>query len=751
MIIEKNIKQYIVFSEDSILNALRKISDNKSRVVFSVTESGAIEGILTDGDFRRWLVDQSEINLNKAVSEISNKSFIYAKEKQTTQEIQTLFSNKIEYVPILDDYGHLTAIGRARAKGINISGHIISDESPCFIIAEIGNNHNGSLDVAKHLIELAAESGSDCAKFQLRDLPSLYRNAGNANDASEDLGSQYTLDLLTKYQLTPDQMFEAFNHCERMGIIPLCTPWDKASVNILEQYGIEAYKIASADLTNLDLLEVLSKVGKPLICSTGMSREPEIKQSVEFLKRHGAPYALLHCNSTYPTPFKDVNLKYMARLKDIGDCVVGYSGHERGYHIPLAAVSMGAKIVEKHLTIDRTMEGNDHKISLLPSEFKHMVRSIREIEDSLGNNVMRQLTQGELMNRETLAKSLIVTHDLKQGEIITADAIDIKCPGQGLQPNRKAEIIGLPARRDLNAGDLLFESDLRDTTAKPRHYHFSRPWGIPVRYHDYRKMLDLIKPDFLEFHFSYKDLEVNLDDYFSEPLNIGLVVHSPELFAGDHVLDLCADDDNYRRRSIEELCRVVEMTRNLTRYFPAYNRPCIVTNIGGFTMDRPMAPELKEKMYARCVESIAEIDLSGVEIIPQTMPPFPWHFGGQRYHNLFVDPNEIVRFCRNNDFRVCLDVSHSKLACNHHGFSFQELIKKIGPYTAHLHMGDADGVDGEGLQIGDGDIDFRALMKDLDTFAPTATFIPEIWQGHKSNGEGFWIALNRLEVAGIVQ
>jgi N-acetylneuraminate synthase len=139
------------------------------------------------------------------------------------------------------------------------------------------------------------------------------------------------------------------------------------------------------------------------------------------------------------------------------------------------------------------------------------------------------------------------------------------------------------------------------------------------------------------------------------------------------------------------------------------------------------------------------VDADGVEIIPQTMPPFPWHFGGQRYHNLFVEADDIVEFCRTKNYRVCLDLSHSKLACNYHKSSFQEFLEAVGPYTAHLHVVDASGVDGEGLQIGEGDIDFRATAEALDRHAKKASFVPEVWQGHKNEGEGFWYALEKLE------
>ena len=741
MIIETNLTKYIVFAEDSIINALKKISDNKSKIIFSVTEAGVLEGIVTDGDFRRWLVAQETIDLNQPVLNISNKDFKFAYFNDDRDRVATYFSDRIEFVPLLDENDRLVAIAHSRPSGIQIGDFTIAADSPTFIIAEIGNNHNGSLERAKQLIDVAAEAGANCAKFQLRHLPSLYRNAGNANDEREDLGSQYTLDLLSRFQLTPEEMFTAFDYCQARGIIPLCTPWDLASLFSLERYGMPAYKVASADLTNHDLLCALANVGKPLICSTGMSTEAEIKEAVALLKRLGAQYVLLHCNSTYPAPFKDVNLNYLERLQESGDCPVGYSGHERDIYVAVAAVAKGAKVIEKHITLDKSLEGNDHKVSLLPDELTAMIRGIRQVEQALGTAAERRLSQGELMNRETLAKSLAINCNLEPGQTITAQMIEIKSPGQGLQPNRKAELIGVQAKRRFGAGDFFFASDLTEQV-QPKPYAFKRPWGLPVRYHDFKTILGKTNPDLLEFHLSYKDLEAEIENYFECSYDLELVVHAPELFAGDHVLNLCAEDQAYRQRSIRELQRVVEITRSLKPYFKT-ETPCIVTNVGGFTLNAPLPASERPRLYDLLRESLAAIDAQGVEIIPQTMPPFPWHFGGQRYHNLFLAPEDTAQFCRGGD-RICLDVSHSKLACNEHHWSFKEFIEQVAPYTAHLHLADADGVDGEGLQIGQGEIDFAALAADLER-AAHASFIPEVWQGHKNAGEGFWIALGKLE------
>jgi N-acetylneuraminate synthase len=224
-----------------------------------------------------------------------------------------------------------------------------------------------------------------------------------------------------------------------------------------------------------------------------------------------------------------------------------------------------------------------------------------------------------------------------------------------------------------------------------------------------------------------------------------LVVHSPDLFAGDHLLNLCASDETYRQRSIQELQRVVDTTRSLKTYFKKSSRPLIVASVGGFTKESFVNKLERKDMYALVAQSLSEIDSEGVEIIPQTLPPFPWYFGGQLYLNLFVEPLDTAEFCHEYGYRVCLDISHSKLACNYYKLSFKEFVEKVGIHAAHLHIVDAKGIDGEGLQIGEGEIDFPALAEDLEKVAPHASFIPEIWQGHKNEGEGFWLALERLE------
>lgn len=744
MIIDNNIHQYTRYYEESIHNALNHLNTMKSAFICVVNEHNSLLGIFTKGDLLRWLLKQDVVDLKTPVVDVANKKFIFATDEDPPGKIENLLKD-VEYVPIVDHGNRLVGVARKRDNKITIGDRSISEKDPVFIISEIGINHNGSLERAKKLIDASIEAGADCAKFQMRDLESLYSNAGNPDDARENLGSQYTLDLLTRFELPVEQMFEAFDYCKSRGIMPLCTAWDESSLKKLEDYGMEAYKISSADMTNHQLVKSLTRTRKPLICSTGMSDESEIKDTISLLKKSGSQYILLQCNSTYPAPFKDIHLRYMKRLQELGDCLVGYSGHERGNHVPVAAVAMGATVIEKHITLDKSLEGNDHKVSLLPDEFKQMVDAIRQVEEAMGNDNPRQITQGEKMNRTNLAKSLIINRDIKIGETITEEMIEVKSPGRGLQPNYMTALIGRVAKRDFVKGDFFYPADLEDNIARPRHFNFKRPFGVPVRYHDYKTLMKDTNIDFLEFHLSYKDMDQDIKKFFNENYDLGLVVHSPDLFTGDHLLNLASDDEEHRKRSIQELQRVVYITRELKSYFPKWDTPLIVVSLGGFSKDGFVEKSHRFEMYARIADSLSQIDQEGVEIIGQTLPPFPWYFGGQLYLNLFVDPYDTAEFSKKYGYRLCLDISHSKLACNHFGWSFKDFVDIVGPHTAHLHIVDAEGVDSEGLQIGEGDIDFSALADQLEKIVPDASFIPEIWQGHENEGEGFWTALDRLE------
>jgi len=626
-------------------------------------------------------------------------------------------------------------------QSFSIDGTVIGGDH-VYVIAEIGNNHNGSLELAKRLIDASIQAGADCVKFQLRNRAALYRSKADGSRA-EDLGVEYIQDLLDKVEMSLEDHRQARDYCSSKGISYICTPWDEPSVDVLAGFDVPAMKIASADLCNPYLIAKAASLGKPLILSTGMSLEHEIIRAVEQLKALDVPFALLHCNSTYPAPESDIQLGYIARLRELHG-LIGYSGHERGTAITLAAVALGARLVERHITLDRSMEGPDHLASLEPLEFRQLVDGIRQIEKALPwTGPGRHASQGELLNRENMGKSVIAARPIELGEVFEQNMLRVASPGQGLAPYRLSDLLGKPAGRRIEQGDFLFESDLVAQQEVQRTFNLPILWGVPVRYHDFYQYNQWIKPDLFEFHLSYRDLSVAPGPYLSTVDCTRLVVHAPELFENSELLDLVSEDPAYRERSILNLQRVVDATLQMAEFFPRADSLLIVANIGGFSADAPLPYSQRAELYERFRESCARIDFGRTELIPQNMAPFPWHFGGQRHQNIFMMPDELAQQAERLGMRLCLDLSHLQMTCFHFEWDFQSALQLLLPHSAHLHVADAKGANGEGVLMGTGDVDWPATWAQLKQY-PTVSFIPEVWQGHKDHGAGFWSALEFL-------
>lgn len=623
----------------------------------------------------------------------------------------------------------------------SIDGHLIGG-ARVFVIAEIGNNHQGDIDLAKRLVDASIEAGADCVKFQLRNREVLYRSRGNGL-STEDLGAEYIQDLLKKVELTLEQHKDLRDYCREKKISYMCTPWDEASVEALATMGAHAIKIASADLCNPYLIEKAASLGLPLIISTGMSFEHEIERAVKQLHEREVPFALLHCNSTYPAPESDIQLPYINRLRELHP-LIGYSGHERGTAITIAAVALGACIAERHITLDRDLEGPDHLASLEPEDFRRLVEDIRAVERALEFiGPKRHVSQGELLNRENLAKSVVASRAIKAGEKFSVECFRVASPGQGLPPYRIPELIGKTAQRDFFVGDFLYESDITGECQKNRSYSFPIKWGIPVRYHDFAYFASISAPDLFEFHLSYRDLSLNPSEFLHTTDCTRLVVHAPELFENSELLDLASNDEDYRKRSINNLQRVVDATLAIAYFFPRADSLLIVANVGGFSADAPFPTKHRADLYARFYDACNQISWGNTELIPQNMAPFPWHFGGQRHQNIFMMPDELEQQAKTYKFRLCLDLAHLQMTCNHFSLDFQKALKLLLPYTAHLHVSDAAGTNGEGVVMGAGDVHWHTVWPEISA-ALGVSFIPEIWQGHKDHGAGFWHALDLL-------
>ena len=326
-----------------------------------------------------------------------------------------------------------------------------------FVIAEAGVNHNGSLELAKKLVDAAKDAGADCVKFQTF----VSKNIVSKNAVKAEYQKQQTApeesqqDMLKKLELSFDEFVELNEYCKSKDIEFMSTAFDFDSIDFLDGLEMGTWKIPSGDITNLPYLIKIANLNKPVILSTGMSTMEDIRSAIKALKENGATeLTVLHCTTEYPTPFEDVNLRAMNTIKEEFGVKAGYSDHTKGIEVPIAAVALGATVIEKHFTLDRNMEGPDHKASLEPNELKAMVDSIRHIELALGNG-MKQPAESEKKNMAVARKSIIASKDIKAGELFTEENLTVKRPGDGISPMRWFDIIGKFAPRDFEEDELI--------------------------------------------------------------------------------------------------------------------------------------------------------------------------------------------------------------------------------------------------------------------------------------------------------
>lgn len=328
-----------------------------------------------------------------------------------------------------------------------------------YIIAEAGVNHNGSLELALKLIDTAADARVDAVKFQTFNASKLVSGKAPKADYQTQTTSaeESQLEMLKKLEISAADHLLLMEHCRQRGIQFLTTPFDFESIELLKKFNLPLYKLPSGEITNLPYLRKIATVAEKVILSTGMSTLGEVEAAIKVLGDGGIKkenITLLHCTTEYPTPVEDVNLKAMNTLKEAFQVEVGYSDHTPGVEISLAAVAMGATVIEKHFTLDKTMEGPDHKASLEPDELKALVMGIRHIEKALGDGVKR-CTPSEAKNRPVARKSIVAACHIKKGERLSTKNITVKRPGTGISPMRWDEMVGRVAQRDYAVDDLI--------------------------------------------------------------------------------------------------------------------------------------------------------------------------------------------------------------------------------------------------------------------------------------------------------
>lgn len=323
-----------------------------------------------------------------------------------------------------------------------------------FIIAEIGVNHNGSVDLAKDMIKSASECGVDAVKFQTFNSEDLVtENARTADYQEENTNENSQLEMLKKLELSFDDFRELKDYALKNGVIFISSPFDVNSVDLLETLDVPLYKLGSGELNNFELIDYVQKTNKPIIISTGMATLDEIKETYDFIKNKDN-LIILHCITGYPTSFEEANLNFIKTLKSEFDVPIGFSDHSPGIELPIAAVALGACVVEKHFTLDKNLEGPDHKASLNPIEFKAMVDAIRNVEVAMGDGV-RKFSDNELEIKKVARKSIVLNQDISKDMIIERRMLSIKRPGTGIPPKFIDDVVGKKVIKDLKANNVL--------------------------------------------------------------------------------------------------------------------------------------------------------------------------------------------------------------------------------------------------------------------------------------------------------
>lgn len=344
---------------------------------------------------------------------------------------------------------------------IQLGSKQVGDNEPVYVIAEIGINHQGEVEIAKSLIDEAASAGANAVKFQKRSIRRILTQEGldmpyeNRNSFGKTYGEHKRA-----LELSEADYKELFAYSSELGVDFIASGWDEESIDFLDELGVPFYKMASADLTNIPLLTHTAQKGKPMILSTGMADMDMVQTAVKAIEPFEVPLAILQCTSTYPSVFEEINLGVIATFKrDFPEAVIGYSGHELGIAITEAAVALGAKIIERHFTLDRTMKGGDHAASLEPGGFGKLVRDVRHIESAMGGGE-KKVQASEAPVFKKLAKSVVSATAIQAGDVITRDMLTTKGPGTGISPTRLEELVGKKALTDIPGDMVIQESDI---------------------------------------------------------------------------------------------------------------------------------------------------------------------------------------------------------------------------------------------------------------------------------------------------
>ena len=608
-----------------------------------------------------------------------------------------------------------------------------------YIIAEIGINHNGDIKIALELIEKAYEAGVDAVKFQKRNINNIYTN-NLINDPNKgEWNLEYLKNELKFLELSKEDYDLINDKCKELNLDLIITPFDIESVDFILNYNIKAIKNASCNMTNYKLLDYISTKNLPVLISTGMWSDAEIVNSLKYFKEKNIDYTLLLSNSTYPCPYEDINIEYINTLKKYSN-VVGYSGHEKGIFVPIAAVALGARIIEKHITLDKTQEGLDHKASMEPDEWKEMVLNIRLLEKALGNN--KVVNQAEMLAKQSFCLSPYANKNILKGEFFSEDMYTLFAPGKGILQHELKDYVGKYITKDIKKNNCIdssyFEPEIKIEDWKITK--FKKKWGLKCRFHDFPEYSVLSAP-VIEFHCSQKDMYDSMSGIMSNSSQ--LIIHAPEI-VDKMLVDICSQNEKQVNKSLDILQHTINKTIELSKKFKG--KPKLVVHFGGMLRNTSDNIEILQKqLLDKAITNFSKLnyDKELIDILPENLPPKPWYLGGEWNQYGFMTEDDMITFCNKFNLKITFDICHAKLYCNSCNKDINDYTKKIKNYISHVHISDTQGINGEGIQIYKGDTNFKPIfeeLKDIDY-----SWVTEIWAGHLNNGREQYKSMELLK------
>lgn len=599
------------------------------------------------------------------------------------------------------------------------------------IIAEIGINHNGLPELAKDLIDAAGNAGVYGIKFQYRNLGNIYISG------HQEIGDEILAEQIERTFLSPEIILEMAQYARSKGLAAGISFFNNEDMG---DFGadietFEFYKIPSAELTNLPLIENICAYGKTVYISTGGHSETQIEKVFSSIQHNN--WMPMHCVSNYPTSPENAKLGYISWLRERWKREIGYSSHDIKYENCLLAMQVGASVIERHITMDKKAPGLDHSSSSTPIEFQTICQFAKSIGLIVSGNTKREPNQGERINIQNLGRSFYFSRNLNVGDRPDINDVVYRSPKVSVDFTSIDDLIGLPLVRKCKQGEPLtlghFEvnPELKKST---EDFAKNASLGIPVRIHDIKKFQQLFDIGSFEFHLSYQESLSDLPLSACKSENT-YSIHLPDYINSDYLIDIFSEENDRRdasRKIISLIAIFAEKIQELT------GKP--VPIVGSFSAVHGS----KEEFYMRHRDYIESLSNKQITLLPQWLPPIAWYFGGSVPVSVFND-EEDIDLVNKYQMNICLDISHYLLAANYHGFDKKKTLEKLLPLTGHVHIADSQGIDGEGLQIGEGDAENMSIISECLNIDRTK--IIEIWQGHLDEGRKIIEALERLEVA----